>query len=147
MDENDRFKELDSRIPSGEWSGFYLEAKDGLSHRGWMHLYLSFGEGVIRGEGTDYVGPWVIFGNYDLNSRRVSWIKRYLRKHTVNYEGTIIDQGIVGKWNIHHWNEGPFHIWPKNLFELESLYLSEDLSGQAPTILAGTVPVSPNNAA
>jgi hypothetical protein len=143
LDDSSNSDESVSPVPSGEWTGFYLEQHQ--PRRGWMHLYLSFREGNVQGEGADYVGPWSISGSYDIESGRVSWIKRYLGKHQVNYDGTITKQGIVGNWNIHHWNDGPFHIWPRSWFELENLYLKEDLSGQPPTILAGTVPVLPPN--
>ena len=51
-----------SHFISGEWSGFYIETH--RPGRGWMHLYLAFEDGKIRGEGTDYVGPWVATGQY-----------------------------------------------------------------------------------
>ena len=30
-----------------------------------MHLYMTFADGKIKGEGTDYVGPWISSGEYE----------------------------------------------------------------------------------
>ncbi len=145
MNDDDDFNESDSKVSSGEWTGFYIEHHH--PRRGWMHLYLHFRDGNVQGEGTDYVGQWSIHGKYDTSSGLVSWSKRYVGKHQVHYQGTITANGIIGAWNISNWNSGPFHIWPRARFELENLYLSEDLSGRAPTILAGTVPITPPDVA
>ena len=48
---------------SGTWNGFYVEKHN--ENRGWMHLYMDFQEGKIKGEGTDYVGPWTLEGSFD----------------------------------------------------------------------------------
>ncbi len=37
-----------------------------------MHLYLEFESQQIRGEGTDYVGPWNLSGHYDLEQQIAS---------------------------------------------------------------------------
>jgi len=58
--------ESDNRLPTGEWNGFYLESH--RSGRGWMSMYLQFTDGKINGEGTDYVGPWVSTGHYDVDT-------------------------------------------------------------------------------
>ena len=50
---------------SGEWNGFYLEKHN--TNRGWMHLYLEIEDQTIKGEGTDYVGPWNLSGTYERN--------------------------------------------------------------------------------
>jgi hypothetical protein len=108
-----------------------------------MHLYLSFEQGHVQGEGTDYVGPWVIRGQYDLIGGHVGWTKQYVGRHRVDYRGSITPQGIEGGWQIRGWNNGLFHIWPRNRFELENLYLQADLAGDGKSILAGTVPLPP----
>jgi hypothetical protein len=131
--------EADTRLPTGEWTGFYLE--DHQPRRGWMHLYLSFSDNSVRGEGADYVGPWTISGSYDLETSVIQWVKQYVGKHQVHYRGRITANGIEGGWDIRNWNNGLFHIWPRHRFELENLYLQEDLAGLPPTILAGTVPL------
>ena len=97
-----------------------------------MHLYMSFAEGKIKGEGTDYVGPWVAQGDYDLKTGICSWIKEYAGKHSVTYSGRISDKGIMGQWEI-SFLTGEFHIWPKGMPMLDEHYMSEDLAEPAPT--------------
>ena len=134
--------ELDPRLPSGEWTGFYLE--NHLSKRGWMHLYLHFENDEISGEGTDYVGPWLIQGNYDLETSTCHWSKQYLKKHRARYEGSLSDSGILGAWSIRNWNSGPFPIWPHKRSDLTNLYMKDDLDKTKPSILLGTTtPPSP----
>ncbi|MDG2014024.1 MAG: hypothetical protein P8J33_10985 [Pirellulaceae bacterium] len=130
--------EPDTRLPSGEWTGFYLE--EHKPKRSWMHLYLHFEEHEIRGEGTDYVGPWLIKGTYDLENSICHWYKQYLKKHRVQYTGTITDSGIEGSWNIRDWNSGPFHIWPHNRSDLTNLFLKDDLDRTRSSILLGSAP-------
>lgn len=129
--------ESDNRLPTGEWNGFYLENHQ--PKRGWMHLYMSFTDGKIKGEGTDYVGPWVANGEYDLSSGICSWVKQYLGKHTVTYSGLISDKGIAGQWQI-SFISGEFHIWPKGMTMFDEHYLTEDLTAPVPSIELGTVP-------
>jgi hypothetical protein len=129
--------EQDSRFPTGEWNGFYLE--NHRSQRGWMHLYLEFKDGLIRGEGTDYVGPWTAAGTYDATSGTCQWTKQYVGKHKVEYDGRCSSNGILGQWRIVV-NSGNFHIWPKENGELTELYLREDLSQLPPSIQLGAVP-------
>ena len=124
--------ETDNRLPTGEWNGFYLESLQ--PKRGWMHLYLSFDNGKIKGEGTDYVGPWVAQGTYSLADRVCDWEKRYIGKHKVNYSGLITDQGIQGQWEI-SFLTGAFHIWPKGMNHFDEMYLQEDLTQPVPSVL------------
>lgn len=125
---------MNNNFISGEWSGFYIEPyRDG---RGWMHLYLSFENGQIRGEGTDYVGPWVATGSYDETTGDCRWTKQYIGLHKVDYVGKCGEKGIQGTWTI--LSEGPFHIWPKSLGHFNELYLREELetpSGTGSSIL------------
>ncbi|HMO15561.1 MAG TPA: hypothetical protein PKD64_16020 [Pirellulaceae bacterium] len=115
-------------IPSGEWKGFFLEKHQ--PNRGWMHLYLVFDANTMKGEGTDYVGPWHILGHYD-DSGQVQWTKRYLGKHQVHYRGQYSEKGIVGEWTIHNTLTGPFHIWPKSAREMDEYYLANEVSLEA----------------
>ena len=112
-------------IPTGQWNGFYTEShKD---QRGWMHQYLEFNDGELKGEGTDYVGPWTLQGKYDLSKLQCQWVKIYVGKHHVNYLGTISKTGITGVWDIRGSVTGPFHIWPQHLTEFDSLYMQQDI--------------------
>ncbi len=121
--------ETHPHLPSGEWSGFYCE--DHRPRRGWMHLYLNFCNGTISGEGTDYVGPWHVTGTCDIATARCSWVKQYLGKHSVSYEGSFSEQGIRGFWNIRGCWDGPFHIWPSGRTDLATRYLQEEMNGDA----------------
>lgn len=96
-----------------------------------MHLYLEFQDGVIKGEGTDYVGPWIASGAFDERSGQCDWVKRYVDKHEVHYSGVASDQGIRGTWEIAHVN-GPFHIWPKDRSDLAALFMSDEVSQASP---------------
>lgn len=122
-------------LPSGEWTGFYVE--NHRKERSWMHLYLQIGGGQIDGEGTDYVGPWSIQGHYDLSRSQCDWIKTYLGKHQVQYRGQITESGIQGIWNIRGRNQGPFHIWPQSRSELTKMFLADDLENGGATQLLG----------
>lgn len=114
-----------SDFPSGEWTGFFLERHQ--PNRGWMHLYMSFENGTIQGEGTDYVGPWHILGSYDEQTRAASWIKQYLGKHKVEYNGQGGEQGIRGAWNINGFSTGHFHIWPKAMRNIDAYYIENEI--------------------
>ena len=127
--------ESDNRLPTGEWNGFYLENHQ--PRRGWMHLYMSFTDGKIKGEGTDYVGPWVAHGEYDLETGICSWVKQYIGKHQVIYHGKIGENGIMGHWEI-SFITGEFHIWPKGMNNLNELYMEDDLSQPSPTTQLGS---------
>ena len=108
---------------SGEWSGFYIEHH--RPGRGWMHLYLKFENGEIKGEGTDYVGPWAASGSYNESTGLCNWTKQYVGQHTVKYEGRCTENGIQGNWTII--STGPFHIWPRTHAHFNELYLREEL--------------------
>jgi hypothetical protein len=115
-----------SEFHSGNWTGFYLE-----SHRpepGWMHLYLTCdGEGLIRGEGVDYVGPWSLSGTFERKSRRCSWVKSYVGKHRVEYSGILGADGIEGSWRIPPFLSGSFRIWPEFRSDLTDTFLHAGL--------------------
>ncbi len=128
--------ESDNRLPTGEWNGFFLENHQ--PRRGWMHLYLAFADGKIKGEGTDYVAPWICRGSYDLESGHCSWVKQYVGLHQVVYSGKIGQNGILGGWEISYIS-GQFHIWPQKLNKLNELYMADDLTEPSPTIQLGTV--------
>lgn len=107
-------------LTCGEWNGFYSEYH--RPARAWMQLYFEFQENQIRGEGTDYVGPWHAAGRYDLEMRTCSWTKQYIGQHEVHYSGEILDGEIRGKWSISR-NTGKFHIWPISHSRTAEFYL------------------------
>lgn len=113
---------------SGTWNGFYLEKQN--ENRGWMHLYLDFSDGNIKGEGTDYVGPWVLEGSYNPSDGDCTWVKKYMGRHNVTYTGKLGENGITGSWSIQGLLNGPFHIWPKHMTHFNEMYMTEDLERQ-----------------
>ncbi len=113
-----------SDLPNGEWKGFFLEKHQ--PKRGWMHLYLSFEDEQMKGEGTDYVGPWHIVGSFD-DQKNIAWTKQYVSKHQVHYSGVYSEQGIRGEWNIGGFPAGFFHIWPKGTREIDKFYLENEI--------------------
>ena len=135
---------------SGEWNGFYIEKHN--TNRGWMHLYLEIEDQTIKGEGTDYVGPWNLSGTYDEKTAECTWVKKYMGKHNVTYVGKLGPNGITGSWSIGGLLNGPFHIWPKQMTHFNELYMTEDLERQAaerqndgsnpfgPSMILGEVP-------
>jgi hypothetical protein len=123
--DNDFQVELDERLPTGEWRGFYLDRR--RTGRGWMQMYLQFTGGKIKGEGTDHVGPWHVRGIYDLDSGNCSWTKQYLGQHQVLYRGICGDQGIIGEWRIGASVTGSFHVWPAKYGNLTENYLETEL--------------------
>ena len=105
--------ETDSRFPSGPWRGFFLQPN--IPGRNWMDLVLAFRNGIIRGDGRDRVGPFLITGRYDLAAGKCWWTKRYLGRHEITYNGYNEGKGIWGTWEdpaARSWRGG-FHIWPE----------------------------------
>ena len=122
--------ETDSRFPSGPWKGFFLQPV--LPGRHWMELHLTFKEGTMRGEGRDWVGPFIITGRYETESGKCWWTKRYIGKHDVAYQGFNEGKGIWGTWEIDPvtWHGG-FHIWPVGMADPDTDRLTEALEEPA----------------
>src|SRR5262249_37707846 len=65
-----------------------------------MELRLTFRQGVVTGEGRDWVGAFLLRGGYSVTDGRCHWTKRYLGKHDVYYKGFNEGRGIWGTWEI-----------------------------------------------
>lgn len=106
----------DLTCPSGEWVGYYTyHARTTLFP---MHLTLNFIDGRIQGAGIDNPGSFVIQGTYDASSR-AEWLKSYVGKHSVRYEGKLKEGEILGEWTMTQISpgrsapaRGEFRIWP-----------------------------------
>lgn len=66
--------------------------------------FFSLREGKVSGQGNDIIGPFTMAGKYD-NAGNVSFIKKYVGQHAVEYNGNLDcdDLGgfkIQGKWTI-----------------------------------------------
>jgi hypothetical protein len=124
--------ETDPRFPSGPWVGFFLQRQ--IPGRHLMELQLSFSQGVISGEGRDWVGEFIIRGRYDLADGKCYWTKRYMGKHDVFYHGFNEGKGIWGLWQMTLAGttatiRDGFHIWPEGMGDASSpvLRAEEDL--------------------
>jgi hypothetical protein len=109
-----------------------------------MHLFLNFesdsagaGKATVKGEGTDYVGPWTLSGEFHSDSGEVQMTKQYLGKHRVKYQGVFGPNGILGGWTISSLVRGQFHIWPAEMTELQELYMRDELEKAPGSILLG----------
>ena len=118
-------EESDSRFPSGPWTGFFLQPT--VPGRTWMELHLRFANLLIQGEGRDKVGRFAIDGRYDLGSGRCHWIKTYLGKHKLSYQGFNESKGIWGVWEYHPTWKGGFHIWPVGMADPTQQRLAESI--------------------
>jgi hypothetical protein len=90
-----------------------------------MELHLSFRQGVMKGEGRDMIGPFLIRGKYKVDDGKCAWTKRYIGKHDVAYQGYNEGKGIWGLWEIPPTWRGGFHIWPTEMGDLTSPKLAE----------------------
>lgn len=91
-----------------------------------MNLYLDFTNSTVSGQGTDYVGPWTISGSFSSETAECVWIKQYLGKHSVRYQGIWGETGIRGRWTIGSLISGDFHIWPAEYTEIQAAYLAQE---------------------
>jgi hypothetical protein len=85
-----------------------------------MELHLTFQQGHMTGDGRDYIGTFIIRGQYSLVDGKCYWTKRYIGKHDVFYQGYNEGKGIWGVWEIPATRggvefRGGFHIWPEGM--------------------------------
>jgi hypothetical protein len=124
--------ETDPRFPSGPWIGFFLQTLPPVGKQ-WMELRLTFRSGTMTGEGRDFVGRFVIRGEYDLADGRCHWKKTYEGRHDVFYTGFNEGKGIWGGWEIRDIPapgirlHGGFHIWPEGMSDPSGSSLREEL--------------------
>jgi hypothetical protein len=118
--------EKDKGFPSGNWAGFWTQPRSVRFHR--MALDLKFNNGRISGSGVDEVGNFSIRGSYNLESRKCSWLKKYI-SHSVSYSGQQQGRCIAGAWDIPGVWSGTFRIWPGGASALEEeFFLKEEAS-------------------
>lgn len=119
--------ETDDRFPSGKWVGFFLQPP--IEGRSQMELVLTFQNGVMTGEGRDWVGEFLIRGQYDVEDGQCHWLKQYIGQHQVFYRGFNEGRGIWGVWEIPHnlfGSQGGFHIWPEGMADPTNAHLKEE---------------------
>src|SRR5262249_37906284 len=102
------------RFPSGPWTGFFLQRL--VPGRHLMELDLAFRGGVLSGSGRDWVGTFALQGRYELADGHCSFMKSYIGKHAVSYQGYNEGKGIWGTWTTNLAGylppRGGFHLWP-----------------------------------
>ena len=103
--------EVDGRFPSGPWQGYFLQRP--FPGRQWMNLQLTFCQGAVTGTGRDWIGLFLIRGQYDLDDGRCPLVKRYTYGYDVTYKGYNEGNGIWGVWELDTVGRGGFHIWPE----------------------------------
>ena len=90
------------------WMG-WLEQN---GRRGWRAVWLRIAEEGIEGAGVDGPGAFRMQGN--IEGDRVAWITTYAEGgSTVQYDGTLKDDVLEGKWRIRvrgHRQDGTFHF-------------------------------------
>jgi hypothetical protein len=115
--------ETDPRFPSGRWTGFFVQPL--IPGRHLMELHLSFNNGVVTGQGRDWVGKFLLSGRYTTDDGTCHWTKRYIGKHDVYYKGYNEGKGIWGTWDIPPDLRGGFHIWPEGMDDPTQSHLTE----------------------
>lgn len=108
--------EADPRFPSGAWTGFFQQSWLPGRHR--TDLTLTFRDGRMWGDGSDWVGTYSVEGTYDRATGSCRWAKQYHGKHAVAYLGTAEGTGVWGAWEIRvfgglYRDRGLFHLWPR----------------------------------
>ncbi|MBI3267709.1 MAG: hypothetical protein HYZ53_01705 [Planctomycetes bacterium] len=116
-------------FPSGPWIGFYTYRS--LSGRHRMSLALTFHQGVMRGDGSDDIGRFLIHGRYSAETLECRWTKTYPGSHDVAYRGFREGKGIWGTWQIPPSSHGGFLIWPRGVGSGESQVLEAEAPAEA----------------
>ena len=121
--------ETDPRFPSGPWTGYFLQRS--LPGKHLMEMRLTFQNGGMKGEGRDWVGEFVIKGQYQITDGKCHWTKKYLKKHDVFYQGFNEGKGIWGVWEIvlpgrGVVSKGGFHIWPEGMGDPSNDHLTAE---------------------
>jgi hypothetical protein len=131
--------ELDVNFPSGPWTGFFTYNL--IPGKTRTDLILEFADGRITGEGNDTIGPFVIAGEYDVNTKECLWRKSYVGQHDVVYQGFREGKGIWGTWEVYNDWRGGFHIWPlteeHGTLEADETSQPKPIDVFAPAALAG----------
>ena len=108
--------EKDASFPGGGWTGFYLQYW--MPGRHTMDMQLTWSDGKLSGQGSDPVGAYTIDGEYETDTGKCAWTKKYIGRHSVAYRGVNDGHGIWGVWEIRilgglYQDRGGFHIWPR----------------------------------
>jgi hypothetical protein len=88
--------------PSILWSGMWAGQYEQMGRAYPQRLKLEFADGLIRGDGIDGLGMFVVEGEYraDADRTRLGSIKTYERAHSVLYLGDFDGRVIRGQWSL-----------------------------------------------
>ncbi len=131
--------ESDDRFPSGPWNGYYVQPSP--PGKNWMELILTFGNGIVTGEGRDRVGEFRIKGRYQVEDGKSWWTKAYVKQHSIDYQGYNEGKGIWGTWEYHPTWKGGFHIWPVAMGDPTQTRLAEAIE-EPDSVLVPEVPIA-----
>lgn len=96
--------------PSGRWDGWWEQREFGRQPM--AEFALAFAAGEVTGGGRDMIGRFTVRGRYGAGGD-VRFVKQYVGKHTVYYEGLHDGEGtILGVWSIPPIWTGPFALRP-----------------------------------
>jgi hypothetical protein len=96
---DEQLPERHEGLYSGKWRGFYEQHGTAFPQQQRME----FADGIVRGEGADGIGTFLIEGEYRAvgpHELRIGWIKTYTDAHSVLYQGVFDGIRIRGKWEI-----------------------------------------------
>lgn len=99
---------------SGDWTGYYLQEGQAAAQDFTLNFYGDSFEGL----GQDNIGFFLILGNVDRRRDLASWVKQYVGRHVVYYQGALSGDQVVGRWTIPGSFSGNsisdgFAVWPR----------------------------------
>jgi hypothetical protein len=116
-DEQSHRSQVITKFEGGAVEGKYYQYDQGFDM---FFDFFSLREGRVSGQGHDGIGPFTMAGNYD-NQGKVSFIKQYVGKHAVEYNGNIVCDNFGGFKIEGHWTIGDV----TDEFYLESINASK----------------------
>ena len=96
------------RLRSGLWHGHYIQ----YWLRSAQQMNLEFADGIVRGDGGDPAGKFVVEEDYRQagGQLRIGFIKTYPGAHSVLYLGHLLGDELRGQWSIPPWDKGAFAL-------------------------------------
>lgn len=100
-------------LDTENWKGSFM--LDGKTYPMLTNICVSE-EGVF-GLGKDAEGVFVINGNYDDDQSRIYFVKSYLGRYNISYDGSMFDDGqflvVSGQWTLSTGQQGTFNMYQK----------------------------------
>lgn len=100
-------------LDTQHWKGSFT--LDGRTYPMQTNIYVS--ESGVFGLGKDAEGVFVITGVYNPTNNRLNYIKSYLGRYNISYDGTMFDDGqflvVNGNWTLSTGQEGTFEMYQR----------------------------------